>query len=322
MRAPLGERATAHPILMSSTDYAVPVPRARVDARAIFGEVMGLVAVTCLFAAGGAYIGRDLTGAWWLVPWLMAIGCIIGLNVANARGQRQLALVLLFGLGLLLGISVGTTISYYATTDPSALYQATAATGLFVGALGAGGYATRRDLSGFYRLAFWLLLELIVAGIVTIFINMPAASLAHSIAGLGIFGLYVVLDFNRLRRAGSGDALTEIVTEHAIRIAGEGRKFGIYMLVASQRPAKVHENVLSQCDNLVLMRLNSASDAALIAELYGFVSPGLVGLQADFGLGEALIAGKFASHPTIARFGRRVAGEGGADVDSSWAARR
>ena len=119
-----------------------------------------------------------------------------------------------------------------------------------------------------------------------------------------------------------GDALTALATEHAVRIAGEGRKFGIYMLVASQRPAKVHENVLSQCDNLVLMRLNSAADAELIADLYGFVPPALISLATDFRLGEALVAGKLASHPTIMRFGARVAREGGADVAADWAAAR
>jgi DNA helicase HerA-like ATPase len=119
-----------------------------------------------------------------------------------------------------------------------------------------------------------------------------------------------------------GDALTALATEHAVRIAGEGRKFGIYLLVASQRPQKVHENVLSQCDNLVLMRLNSAADAAFIRELYGFAPPGLVGLSTDFRLGEALVAGKIASPPSLLRFGRRITREGGGDVDASWAARR
>ena len=115
------------------------------------------------------------------------------------------------------------------------------------------------------------------------------------------------------------DPLTALATEHAVRIAGEGRKFGIYMLVASQRPAKVHENVLSQCDNLVLMRLNSAADAALIAELYGFVPPALIGLATSFRLGEALLAGKLVSHPAIIRYGSRVAMEGGSDVAADWA---
>jgi DNA helicase HerA-like ATPase len=119
--------------------------------------------------------------------------------------------------------------------------------------------------------------------------------------------------------AAPGDPLTALATEHAIRIAGEGRKFGIYMLVATQRPQKVHENVMSQCDNLVLMRLNSAADSAFIAELLGFAPPALIGLATDFRLGEALVAGKIASHPAVMRFGSRVAREGGGDVDAEWA---
>lgn len=192
---------------MSTPGYASSIPVARDRSRAVFAEVMGLVAICCLFAAGGAYVGRDLTGVWFLLPWLLAIGCVIGLNVANARGLRQVALALLFAVGLLLGISVGTTLNYYAVNDPGALYQAAGATGLFVGALGAGGYATRRDLSGLYRLAFWLLLGLIGFGIVLIFVNLPGGSLVYSVLGLGVFGLYVVIDFNRLRRSGEDQVI-------------------------------------------------------------------------------------------------------------------
>ena len=192
---------------MATPNYALPGAATRDRAHSIFGQVMGLVGVTCAFAAAGAYIGKDLTGIWWLLPWILAIGCIVGLNVANAKGNRQLALVLLFAFGLLLGISVGTTLHYYAVSDPTAVYQAAGATALFVAALGAGGYATRRDLSGLYRMAFWLLLALIVFGILMIFINIPAGSLIYCVLGLGIFGLYVVLDFNRMRRAGQAEVI-------------------------------------------------------------------------------------------------------------------
>jgi hypothetical protein len=46
--------------------------------------------------------------------------------------------------------------------------------------------------------------------------------------------------------------------------------------------------------------------------------PGLIGLATDFGLGQALIAGKIAAHPAVMRFGARVAREGGGDVDATW----
>jgi DNA helicase HerA-like ATPase len=116
-----------------------------------------------------------------------------------------------------------------------------------------------------------------------------------------------------------GDALTAIATDHAVRIAGEGRKFGLYLLVCTQRPQKVHENVVSQCDNLVLMRMASAGDLAYIGDVLSFAPGALLAGATGFRLGEALVAGKLASHPALVRFGRRVAAEGGADVEATWA---
>jgi uncharacterized protein len=114
------------------------------------------------------------------------------------------------------------------------------------------------------------------------------------------------------------DPLTALATEDVIRIAGEGRKFGLYLIVVTQRPQKVHENVLSQCDNLVLMRMNSVADLAHVAGVFSFVPPGLVERATAFAQGEALAAGKIASHPALVRFGSRISYEGGADV-AGWA---
>ena len=87
----------------------------------------------------------------------------------------------------------------------------------------------------------------------------------------------------RLPRASPTDALTALATEHAVRIAAEGRKFGLYLLVSTQRPQKVHENVVSQCDNLVLMRMNSVADLAYVGDVFSFVHPGLLGQAGGFG---------------------------------------
>ena len=127
-----------------------------------------------------------------------------GRQRAREHGPRAR---LLCAFGLLIGASVATTVNYYAATDPVAVRQAFGATALFVAALGSGGYAIRRDLSFLYRLAFWLLLALLAAGIVLIFVNIPGAYTVWSIVGLAIFGLYTVIDFNRLRRAGTDQAI-------------------------------------------------------------------------------------------------------------------
>ena len=131
--------------------------------------------------------------------------------------------------------------------------------------------------------------------------------------------LIVIDEAHNVCPADPPDALTALATEHAVRIAAEGRKFGLHLLVCTQRPHKVQENVISQCDNLVLMRMASAADLAHVGELLSFAPPGLLEGATSFKLGEALVAGKLASHPALIRFGRRVAEEGGSDVEAAWA---
>jgi FtsH-binding integral membrane protein len=180
---------------------------ARDEARELLGRVMGYVAVTVGFSALGAYLGRDLSGATGLVLFIAAFACIIGLNIAAAKGREQPAIGLLFGLGLLLGLAVAPLIADYASADPSALWQAAGATAGFVAACGAYGYATRRDLSSWARTLFWALLGLIGFGIVTIFVSIPNGNIIYAVAGLGIFGAFTIFDFNRLRRASADSAI-------------------------------------------------------------------------------------------------------------------
>jgi modulator of FtsH protease len=180
---------------------------ARYDTRTVFGQVMGLVALTVGCAALGAYIGRDLTGGTGILFFIGAFACIFGLNVATRSGREQLAIGLLFGLGLLIGLAVAPVLAYYAKSNPSALWQAAGTTGAFVAALGAFGYATRRDLSSWARTLFWALLALIVFGIVSIFVSIPHGNLIYCVLGLVIFGGFTIFDFNRLRRANMASAV-------------------------------------------------------------------------------------------------------------------
>jgi DNA helicase HerA-like ATPase len=131
--------------------------------------------------------------------------------------------------------------------------------------------------------------------------------------------LIVIDEAHNVCPAEPEDGLTALATEQAVRIAAEGRKFGLYMLVSTQRPQKVHPNIVTQCDNLVLMRLNSAADMDYAEAVFSAVPPALLRQASSFGLGEALVAGKIASHTALMRFGARVAEEGGGDVPSTWA---
>ncbi len=131
--------------------------------------------------------------------------------------------------------------------------------------------------------------------------------------------LIVIDEAHNVCPQAADNPLTALATEHAVRIAGEGRKFGLVLLVATQRPQKVHENVLSQCDNLVLMRMNSRADLGTLSGVFSFVPQPLLALATDFAQGEAVLAGKLVPSPTLGRFGPRWSVEGGADVAADWA---
>ncbi len=115
------------------------------------------------------------------------------------------------------------------------------------------------------------------------------------------------------------DAVTALAANYAALIAAEGRKFGLYLLTSTQRPQKVNEEVLSQCDNLLLMRMNSEADLGYLGEVFSFVPPGLIQRATTFGMGETLVAGKFFSHASYVKFGSRISQEGGADIPTAWA---
>lgn len=104
------------------------------------------------------------------------------------------------------------------------------------------------------------------------------------------------------------------LTSRLAQIAAEGRKFGLWLLLSTQRPDKIHPNVLTQCDNLGLMRINSPRDLADLAGVFGFAGEDLVREAVNFEQGQALFAGGFISEPTLVRVGRRLTAESGGDV--------
>jgi uncharacterized protein len=108
--------------------------------------------------------------------------------------------------------------------------------------------------------------------------------------------------------------LQAALVERLVQIAAEGRKYGLWLLLSTQRPSKIHPQVLSQCDNLVLMRMNSRADLAELAEVFGFAPPAMVRTSGFFAQGEALLAGAFVPVPSLIRMGARLTVEGGSDI--------
>lgn len=109
-------------------------------------------------------------------------------------------------------------------------------------------------------------------------------------------------------------AVDQRLTERIVQIAAEGRKYGLWLLLSTQRPSKVHPNALSQCDNLALMRMSSPRDLDELAEIFGYAPGALLERSPLFAQGQALFAGGFIAQPALVQMGDRLTHEGGIDV--------
>ncbi|MFJ2535758.1 ATP-binding protein [Microbacterium maritypicum] len=109
-------------------------------------------------------------------------------------------------------------------------------------------------------------------------------------------------------------ALKKQLADLFIKIASEGRKFGLWLLLSTQRPNKLEPQVLSQCENVGLLRLNSKADRNEIQSSFNFLEPELIDESPFLKSGEVILAGRFVQEPGIVQMKRRLTKEGGADV--------
>ncbi|MDC7714423.1 ATP-binding protein [Vogesella sp. LYT5W] len=85
------------------------------------------------------------------------------------------------------------------------------------------------------------------------------------------------------------------------RIAKEGRKYGLGLVVVSQRPSEVNRTVLSQCNNLMAMRLTNGDDQAVVRRLLPDSLGGFGELLPVLDTGEALVVGDASLLPARIR---------------------
>lgn len=126
------------------------------------------------------------------------------------------------------------------------------------------------------------------------------------------------LIFDRLRKADPRNCLpvhlileeahryvAEKPTRHAIdasrifeRIAKEGRKYGMFLQVASQRPSELSKTVLSQCSNFVIHRIQNPDDLSHIRQMTPFISESVMKRLPSLPKQHALIFGNAVNLPT------------------------
>jgi uncharacterized protein len=82
------------------------------------------------------------------------------------------------------------------------------------------------------------------------------------------------------------------------RIAKEGRKYGLFLMVASQRPSELSKTVLSQCSNFVVHRIQNPDDLSHIRQMTPFISEAVLRRLPSLPKQHALVFGNSVNLPT------------------------
>lgn len=83
------------------------------------------------------------------------------------------------------------------------------------------------------------------------------------------------------------------------RIAKEGRKYGVTLLLASQRPSEISETIFSQCNNFIAMRLTNPNDQNYVKKLLPDTLGKLIDTMPSLKAGEGLLIGESIILPSI-----------------------
>src|SRR5437762_484594 len=86
------------------------------------------------------------------------------------------------------------------------------------------------------------------------------------------------------------------------RIAKEGRKYGVYLGLVTQRPAELDATIISQCNTLFAMRLANDRDQALLRAAVSDAAANLLSFVPSLGSREVLAFGEGVALPTRLRF--------------------
>lgn len=97
-------------------------------------------------------------------------------------------------------------------------------------------------------------------------------------------------------------------------IASEGRKFGLGLMVISQRPAKIDKNVLSQCGTQIILKVTNPNDVKAIATSVEGLTAGMMDEVQTMPIGIAMVVGAGIQTPLLVDVRPRESRHGGSGI--------
>jgi modulator of FtsH protease len=191
--------------------YAPTREHARVSTATLFGQVMFLVGLAIGFLALGSLIGRDLQYGTARILGFVAIGMLFAQSFAASLRRGAVGIGWLFGLALILGLSLGPVLSFYAKSDPATVTQAAGGTALITLGMGAYGLSTSKDLARWIRPLCFAMLGLFAISLLLLLFGAGGNPIL-SLAVLAVSSALLIVDFNYVRRHATEDDVIWLAT--------------------------------------------------------------------------------------------------------------
>jgi uncharacterized protein len=113
--------------------------------------------------------------------------------------------------------------------------------------------------------------------------------------------LFVVEEAHNFAPPKANTAAEEESIRVTRQIAQEGRKFGVGLILISQRPSRLDETALSMCNSYVIMRMLNPADQAYVRKVVETIGDDEARMLPDLDIGEAIFSGQFINFPVLAK---------------------
>ena len=176
----------------------------------IVGQVMGLLAFSLLFTAGGYLVGRALGPAGMIIGIVGALATVLALSFARTKMSSGVALGVFYLFSVFEGMTLGLIIdSYLARGMGMVVVNAATTTAGLVLVLSAYAWTTKRDLSGMGAYLMAGLLAVLLAGLVMMVLSLFGVPMGIfgfllSVVTAVLFSGFVMYDMQRLKNAQAG----------------------------------------------------------------------------------------------------------------------
>jgi FtsH-binding integral membrane protein len=190
--------------------YYATVSNSVSDANALLSRVSYLLCTALLVTAGGCYLGRGMSPAFFLPLAIGTFACAFGVNFA--RNNPALGLGLLYLLSLLEGLLLAPFIAMIGHTPAGAsmVEAAFGITAVLMVGLGSYVWISGADFRGLGKFLMYGIIGLILVGILSFFVghlmSNPQFNLLYSLFGVALFIGFALYDFSNIKlRYGPND---------------------------------------------------------------------------------------------------------------------